>query len=191
MALPLVVFLHENKATMTKVTHQKDSAGQLKQQKDRILEKQPSRTVVTGVTMGFDEIDVWVFEEGRKTLHTGPLPFAAETKSAGLQALWRLWSTPDDVLGYKSPALPSAMAMVSGEGSFQEGTPITDLSQLDVVGSDGSSWTTAQVLCGTLRGKGERVALKTCTNIDAEVVCEPILASLSFKTRMLEDHGTS
>lgn len=162
--LPHVIAVHVNKSTLIS---SKESAGQLQKRSEAIFDKQPGRQKLAGVSMGWDQIDVWTFfEEGGRVQHSGPLPFSADASSAGLQNLLRLWRTPNDILGYKSPALPPLLKMVSGEGPFQANATIKDLFRLDV---GKRSQTTAEVLCGTLESTGERVALKTGALINQEV----------------------
>jgi hypothetical protein len=148
--LPHVIAVHGNKSTLTSSTKEKETAGQLKKRSEAIFDKQPGRQKLTGVSLGLDQIDVWTFEEGGRVQHTGPLPFSADASSAGLQSLLRLWRTPNDTLGYESPALPPLLKMVSGEGPFQANAIIKDLFRLDV---GRRSQTTAEVLCGTSRAQ--------------------------------------
>lgn len=173
--LPHVIFPHENKRDLISETHQKQGAGQLEQRKERIFQKQPHRSLLTGVTMGFDSIDFWSFRKECVPLHTGPLPLSADASSPALQGMWRLWRTSDNVLGYTSPSLPDFITIDEEESGFPKGAIIDNLTRLDVMPGNendpSTSLTTAEVLRGVINETGEVVALKHGTAIDDEV-CE-------------------
>ena len=151
----------ELKILLIDTTSRQEATSQCLERVRLILANQQHRSTCYAVAGGADAIELWRYTGAKADACSGPLLLSWEARSAGLQALVRLWSMTLEQLGY----VPTSMPIVQSESAMLNNVMLltsTSSRKADLVPLPGTT-----VLQGDWEGR--TVVAKTSRRIDDEV----------------------
>jgi len=156
-----LLYTVEVKSSLANETKRQEATAQCYEQAELILDNQQGRQTCYAVVGAADAIELWRYAGNVAEACSQLLPLSWQKDSAGLQALVRLWSMPQALLGYTPRALPE---VACGSDRLENVTALTINGSED---ADQAPQLATTVLLGTW--KGEQVVAKTSRRIDEEV----------------------
>ncbi|KAK9904734.1 hypothetical protein WJX75_001584 [Coccomyxa subellipsoidea] len=150
----------ELKILLIDTTSRQEATSQCLERVRLILANQQHRSTCYAVAGGADAIELWRYTGAKADACSGPLLLSWEARSAGLQALVRLWSMTLEQLGY----VPTSMPIVQSESAMLNNVMLltsTSSREADLVPLPGTT-----VLQGDWEGR--TVVAKTSRRIDDE-----------------------